>query len=69
MPRFKFNQDVYVAVPPEIIPQNRPEESQLADVVLAAEISNFVSVDRNASHLPPVNLCAAIFRPRLSLII
>ena len=35
----KLHDNVYVAVRPKVIPQHRPEEGQLADMVTTAEIS------------------------------
>lgn len=41
----EFDQHIDVALRPEIIAQDRAEESQLADVILAAELRQFLTGD------------------------
>src|SRR5688572_16719374 len=38
VPRLEFNENVHVAIRPEIVPQHRPEEAEPADVIPPAEL-------------------------------
>jgi hypothetical protein len=64
MIRFKLDQDINVAIWPEVVSQHGPKERELADMVASAEIRNFIF--RNGKVL--IHISVSFDNPAFSLV-
>jgi hypothetical protein len=50
--RLKLDEDIHIAVRPEVLTEHRAEEGEFADVMSVAEVGNVLPIDGNLwTHL------------------